>query len=313
MRTRIVSVVLFAAIIAAIAIFAPKLGIAHAGPALVSLALLIAPLWFFGFGVGDWLKTKLGSPGSRVGLGAALVIPYVAFAIPAGQFRWTVLAAMLVLAVGSSALLECCRLNSRLVWQDAVVLATLVATHLLRLLDPAWPAQLAALPKLFLIDIALYAYIVVRPLDHVGYSLVPSVSAFRIGFREWLFFLPFGIGLGTVLHFTHFHAWWPAPVGIGSAIIATFLFVAIPEELFFRGIVQNLLETRMGRSGALLVAAVLFGFSHYHRGGIFDWRYILLAAIAGIFYGRAWRARHQLLAAIVTHTAVDVVWSMWFR
>lgn len=313
MRTRIVSVVLFAAIVAAIGAFARRLGIAHAGPALASLALLLAPLWFFGFGLGDWLKTKLETPVSRVSFSAAFATPYLAFAIPAGRFDWKMLVAMVALAVIPSAVLESCRSNSRLVWQDAVVLGSLVATHLLRLLDPAWPAQLAAPPKLFLIDIVLYAYTVVRPLDRIGYSFVPRLSAFRIGFREWLFFLPFGIGLGTVLHFTHFHARWPAPIGIGSAIVATFLFVAIPEELFFRGIVQNLLETRIGRIGALLVAAVLFGFSHYHRGGIFDWRYILLAAIAGIFYGRAWRARHQLLAAILTHTAVDVVWSVWFR
>jgi uncharacterized protein len=96
-------------------------------------------------------------------------------------------------------------------------------------------------------------------------------------------------------------------------VFATFLFVAIPEELFFRGILQNVVETRLGRTPALILASILFGLSHYHRGGTFDPRYILLAAIAGIFYGRAWRARHQLLAAILTHTAVDVVWSTWFR
>jgi len=35
--------------------------------------------------------------------------------------------------------------------------------------------------------------------------------------------------------------------------------------------------------------------------------------VAGFFYGRAWRSRRQLLASAVTHTAVDVVWSLWFR
>jgi uncharacterized protein len=40
---------------------------------------------------------------------------------------------------------------------------------------------------------------------------------------------------------------------------------------------------------------------------------VFLASIAGIFYGRAWRANRQIFASIVTHTAVDVVWSLWFR
>jgi membrane protease YdiL (CAAX protease family) len=40
---------------------------------------------------------------------------------------------------------------------------------------------------------------------------------------------------------------------------------------------------------------------------------VILATIAGIFYGRAWRARRRLFASSVTHTTVDTVWSIWFR
>jgi uncharacterized protein len=83
--------------------------------------------------------------------------------------------------------------------------------------------------------------------------------------------------------------------------------------MFFRGILQNLLESRLDRAPALIVASVLFGLSHFNKGAVFNWRYVLLTTIAGIFYGRAWRARRQLLASVITHTAVDVVWSLWFR
>jgi hypothetical protein len=93
----------------------------------------------------------------------------------------------------------------------------------------------------------------------------------------------------------------------------TFLLTAVPEEIFFRGILQNLLETRLGQTGALLLTSALFGLSHFHKGAAFNWRYVLLAAIAGIFYGRAWCARRKVLASSITHTAVGVVWSLWFR
>ncbi len=283
-------------------------------PAFASLALLLATLWSFGFGLGKLLSSKLRSRSQRLLAPALLVIPYLVFAIPMHEARWSIFAAMIVTAIASAAILETCPSHSRLAWQDVVVLLLLLCVHLLRLFEPAWPdPRLAVLPKLFLIDIVAYLYTVVRPLERIGYSLVPAASAFRIGFREWLFFLPFGIGLGTALHFTHFRPHLPALGQIGVAIVVTFLFVAIPEELFFRGILQNLLESRIGQTAALVLASVLFGLSHYHRGGAFDERYIVLAAIAGIFYGRAWRARHQLLAAIITHTAVDVVWSIWFR
>jgi membrane protease YdiL (CAAX protease family) len=89
---------------------------------------------------------------------------------------------------------------------------------------------------------------------------------------------------------------------------------------------QNLLERRLGRYGALLLASVLFGLSHFNKrsGGqfllslgsynvLFNWRYVLLATIAGLFYGRAWMEKRRLFASSITHTGVDTLWSLWFR
>jgi uncharacterized protein len=47
-------------------------------------------------------------------------------------------------------------------------------------------------------------------------------------------------------------------------------------------------------------------------GQHFNWRYVLLATIAGIFYGRAWRERRRIAASAITHTWVDWLWSWWF-
>jgi len=185
---------------------------------------------------------------------------------------------------------------------------------MLRLLAGAWPyAGLAVLPKLFVADLTLYLYLVIRRLDGVGYSLMPTLHAVFLGIREWLLFAPIGIGLGWALSFIHFHAHLSSAMSATTAVVVTFLLVAVPEEIFFRGVLQNLLETRLGRMNALMVAAILFGLAHFNKGAIFNWRYVLLAAMAGLFYGRAWRANRQLLASIITHTAVDVVWSLWFK
>jgi hypothetical protein len=40
---------------------------------------------------------------------------------------------------------------------------------------------------------------------------------------------------------------------------------------------------------------------------------VVLAALAGVFYGRAWRQERRVGASVVTHTLVDTVWSMWLR
>jgi membrane protease YdiL (CAAX protease family) len=106
----------------------------------------------------------------------------------------------------------------------------------------------------------------------------------------------------------------PSPLKAVGAFVFTFLFIAIPEELFFRGWLQNLLERRMGRTSALLVTALLFGLAHWNKRTLnFNWRYVAMAAIAGLFYGRAWRAQRRVGAAAITHASVDTTWSLWLR
>ena len=313
------AIALFAGILLAMRIGIARSGIAASldgqlRPALLSFALLLAPLWFFGFGLGEWLAQRVRSPWSRVVFPALLGLPYLVFAFPAGTLRWPITVVVVLLPAILSAVVNSCSSSAKLVWQDAVVLGALAAVYLLRLLTPAWPyPKLSVLPKLYVADLALYLYIVVRKLDGVGYSLVPSRHTFLVGLREWVYFLPLGIGLGTVLRFIHFHARVPPAMSLLISVLITFLLVAVPEEMFFRGILQNLLETRLGPQGALLFAAVLFGLSHFNKGASFNWRYVVLATIAGIFYGRAWRVRRQVLASSITHTAVDVVWSLWFK
>src|SRR2546429_1250218 len=312
------AIALFAGILLAMRIGVARSGIAASldgqlRPALLSFALLLAPLWFFGFGLGEWLAQRLRSPWSRVAFPALLGVPYLVFAFPAGTLRWTITVVVVLLPAILSAVVNSCSSSAKLVWQDAVLLGALCAVYLLRLLTPAWPyAGLAVLPKLYVADLALYLYIVVRKLDGAGYSFVPRRDAFLIGLREWFYFLPLGIGLGTVLRFIHFHERVPPTMTFLSSVLTTFLLVAVPEEMFFRGIVQNLLQTRLGQNTALLFAAVLFGLSHFNKGPSFNWRYVVLATIAGIFYGRAWRGGGEGLGWSLTATAVGVGWSVWF-
>jgi membrane protease YdiL (CAAX protease family) len=280
--------------------------------AFASFALLLAPLWFFGFGAGEWLRERLSTRSLRILAGAVLGIPYLAYAIPSGSFQWSMAVLMFGLPLVLAGLLESAP-SSKMNWQDGFVLAALVAVFMLKVLIGAWPIRLEAMSKLYVADVALYLYVVVRGLPGMGYSFVPELRDFLVGVREWVFFLPFGIGLGTALSFTHFHARVPSGMAVAVGVLVTFLLVAIPEEMFFRGILQNLMESRCKPWIALAVASVLFGLSHFNKGAAFNWRYVLLATIAGVFYGRAWSARHRILASVITHTLVDVVWAMWFK
>ena len=70
----------------------------------------------------------------------------------------------------------------------------------------------------------------------------------------------------------------------------------------------------MGRTTALALTAVLFGLAHWNkRTASFNWQYVLMAALAGIFYGRAWRAKRRVGASAIAHATVDTLWSLWLR
>ena len=279
--------------------------------AFASFALLLAPLWFFGFGAGEPLKGM--AAWSNIAMAALLSLPYFAFAAGTPVFSWRAALIVIAFPVLMTAFLELPTLPKRMTWRDGAALIVIAATYYLKLLQSAWPPELAFLPKLFLADVTLYCFLVIRGLEGAGYSLIPTRSAVKVGLREWMFFLPIAVALGELTGFIDFHSNVPRIGHAIADILLTFLLIAIPEELYFRAILQNLLETRIRRTGALLIAAILFGLSHFNHGVGFNWKYVLLASIGGIFYGRAWRAERQIFASIVTHTAVDVVWSLWFR
>jgi membrane protease YdiL (CAAX protease family) len=199
-------------------------------------------------------------------------------------------------------------------WRDFLVLLLLGLAVDLRWLEPAWPSHLSVLSKLILLDAGLYGFLAVRQLDYVGFDLRVRGRDLAVGLRELVFYAPLAIPLGLGLGFLHFHRTLPASREAAFTLIFTFILIAIPEEIFFRGWMQNLLERRMGRIASLLLTSVIFGLSHFNkRATHFNWRYVLLATIAGIFYGRAWRYEHRIAASSITHACVDTIWSVWQR
>ena len=251
---------------------------------------------------------------------ALLAIPYLLVTHSLGGLRWEWLCLYALLPVAVAALLLDARRvdpEQRGTWRDFLVLATLGLAVDLRWFEPAWPPHMAVFSKILLLDTGLYGFLFLRQLDGVGFDLRLRTRDLRVGLREFALYTPIAIVLGLSLGFLHLHAspkLWPHPLQLAGMFVFTFLFVAVPEELFFRGWLQNLLERRLGRTPALLVTATLFGISHFNKRALhFNWRYVLLAALAGVFYGRAWRQERRVGASAFTHALVDTVWSAWLR
>lgn len=110
--------------------------------------------------------------------------------------------------------------------------------------------------------------------------------------------LLFGLALGF-----GWLAWAPKwPEGAGWWLANNVLLVCVVEELLFRGYLQGWLARRSGHGPALLVASTLFGLAHWGLGPV----WVLLAGLAGVGYGLAWR-HGGLLCAIAVHASVNTL------
>jgi membrane protease YdiL (CAAX protease family) len=88
---------------------------------------------------------------------------------------------------------------------------------------------------------------------------------------------------------------------------------AMPEEILFRALIQNLLMQSFG-SGArtLLAASFIFGCAHLDNGPqpLPNWRYMILATIAGVAYGKVFQKASTVLSSAGLHMLVD--WTKHF-
>jgi len=279
---------------------------------LTLLPFLFAAFWPFSIQAAGHLPIVF-----RIVRPAVLCVPYAIVAVSYGQFRWSWFTLYLLLPVAISFLLYRASVvdpTQRGDWRDFLILAILGLAVDLRWFEPAWPPRLAVFNKMLLLDAGIYGFLVVRRLDGVGFDLRLRLADLRTGLRELGSYAPLAIALGLGLGFLHFQAHVPTIPRVVLGWVFTFFFIAVPEELFFRGWIQNLLERRIGRHWALLTTAVLFGLSHFNKRAVhFNWRYVVLAALAGIFYGRAWRQERRVGAAAITHASVDTLWSLWLR
>lgn len=94
--------------------------------------------------------------------------------------------------------------------------------------------------------------------------------------------------------------------------INNLLLVCLAEEAFFRAYVQGGLSRLLGnkeaaRNGAWFASTILFALAHYAGG----WEWMLLAAVAGVAYGYAYR-RGGLRAAVLAHFGLNAAHFFFF-
>jgi uncharacterized protein len=263
-----------------------------------------------------WLSRRGKTPAALL-LTASAIVPWLVYSLATGEAQLTHFCVLLLIAFAVSfwyILLPAAPLA------DGLFLIILAGIYLSKAFDRIYPSpipqqSISVLGHLMLIRTAALAVLILRGNVNVEFHFLPNRREWSTGLRYFVLALPaVGIvywALGLVELRAH-------PLNVLQAI-GTFLVilwvVALSEEFFFRGLLQQWLEGWTGnRITAVIVAALVFGSAHlgFHR--LFpNWRWALVAAVLGLFLGLAWRNSRSVQASMVTHALIVTVWRVFLK
>jgi hypothetical protein len=272
------------------------------------------------------------SPWAAFLLPFLLLAPYLVYALGTATVSVLALAKLAAYTAAPTLLLLPDRLHKaeQVGWRDFAAMAALAVPIPMHWLEGVWilPDGLDAFRQgfgirdfyffqpLFCVAVGAYAFLAVRNLEGVGYRLFWRRADAFDGAVNFVAFSLLGIPLGLALQFIHPHTLEASLGAVLGQFVGIYLTIAIPEEFLFRGVLQNFLARSIpsGYKGVygLLIASLVFGASHLHHAPVPNWRYAIMATLAGIFYGNAYRTRQRLCASALTHALVDTVWHFWF-
>jgi membrane protease YdiL (CAAX protease family) len=249
------------------------------------------------------------------GLIASAVLPYLIYSLPTGVFDGLTLTALVALV---GAMTFWFRLLPAHPFTDLAFLAGMAAVVLAKAFERLYPAPIEALEvsvlgELMWIRLGVFVALEVRRFSGLGFGFLPGRREWRIGLKYYAYCMPLTGALAYGLRFARFDL----SADLGWRLPLTFLgalwVVALSEELFFRGVLQQTLARWWGATAGLVAASVAFGAVHLPFREFPNWEFAALAAVAGLFYGRAFLEGGGVRAAMVTHALVVTTWRALFR
>ena len=155
-----------------------------------------------------------------------------------------------------------------------------------------------------------------RSFSEMKYSLPRRGSDFGLPMAAFAITAPVLMVVGIALGFIPMPQ-WPGAAATGGRMAGAFGIIlagtALPEEILFRSLIQNLIMQRFGASWrTLLAASLIFGCAHLDNGPqpLPNWRYMILATIAGMAYGMVFQRASTVLSSAALHAMVD--WTKHF-
>jgi membrane protease YdiL (CAAX protease family) len=257
----------------------------------------------------------LSRPRLALVMSLSAVAPYLVYSIPTGEFRWMACAALAAIIATVSFWYVILRPSPVV---DVLFLALLAGIVLSRSFTHIYTSSVVKdiniLGHLMLVRTGAFATLELRGAEGVGFGFLPSQKEWITGIQYFFYFLPVGFPLGmwmgaVHLNFTAGLLFWKALAYFFGALWV----LALSEEFFFRGLLQQWITDWTGNWPLSLIAAsLLFGAVHLPFRVFPNWRLAAVASLAGLVYGLAYRKAGTIRASMVTHALVVTVWRTLF-
>jgi membrane protease YdiL (CAAX protease family) len=162
--------------------------------------------------------------------------------------------------------------------------------------------------------LGLMLFLCFRAFPGMKYNLPRRASDYWLPVAAFVITAPVLIAVGIPIGFIpplHLPTATRPKMAAAAGII--FAGTALPEEILFRALIQNLMMLRWGPgTRTLLAASIIFGAAHLDNGPqpLPNWRYMILATIAGFAYGKVFQRSSTVVSSALLHTMVD--WTKHF-
>jgi membrane protease YdiL (CAAX protease family) len=249
----------------------------------------------------------------------AAIVPYCLATVAFGTFQWRALASILALAGAVSFWYILLPKNPA---ADLLLLVFMAAVWIGKLftlwyLCPYPKLYLPVLGQLMWFRTGLFSMLSIRRVKGVGFGFWPQVREWKIGVVHFAIFLPLAAILAHLIAFasprTPPRGWEQTSLLAVAYFFGTLWVLALTEEMLFRGLLQQWLVGWLRSEWAGLIAAsIIFGAVHVFYRTFPNWKLAVLAALAGICYGLAFRRARSIRASMVTHALVVTTWKIFF-
>ncbi len=317
--------VLWAACVIAGLLYAHQQNIPQSTALAVLPAFLLEATFYYALAVDNVRKRieSLAPLTVACGLTVAAIAPYLAASIALGSFQWrSALILTALCTVACFTMIFPRKLPRTTAIFDVLFLAFMAAVMLMHVfpqlyVSPHPKLPLSALGQAMWVRTGVFVMLAVRKVPGVGFGLWPDRRQWKVGVLYYLAFLAVAVGIAWWIGFAKPRwppwGWEKTALLVVGEFFGALWVLALGEEFFFRGLLQQWMGKWLKNEQlGLLVTSLIFGASHLWFRGFPNWKLAILAAIAGVFYGMAFRQTKSIRTSMVTHALVVTTWRVFF-